>query len=173
MTKGTLRTVLLPGRSEGSEVPLVVTVLERPRTQEAEKSVTLRGDPRYSSANQPDGKRTTVLLAHERVQAQYHLALPQGNHLVEITAKHGMAGPVKIILRVNGKRWKTVTFGKNNNAYERKAVGILSNFSQGTLSAQLVNDAFTCTKDQLRSGQTAGCDRNAQVDALTFTRVGP
>lgn len=163
--------VLLPDRQGRPTVEHTVTVDGDTIRHEAERDVRLSGNPQFSSTKFTDGPRTVVSLARPRLSAVYTLQLPQHTYLVQAVLKHDAPGPVEAIFSVNGRGWKKIVLGKNDDSYELRTVGLLRDFDQGTLGVRLGKDSFTCEPQDLAAGDLAHCDRNLFLDEIRFIPV--
>lgn len=155
------------------QLPATVTEVGPPIITTAERTgrsaPRLVGDQSFSSDRQRHGLRTGLLLAHGRVRAEYVIAARPGDYLVELTAQHDRPAPVQIAVYVNERPWKVVTFRRGNGRFEQLPVGILRNFSRGTLTLRFVNDYFDAA--QFGATEDERHDRNAFIDEIRLTLI--
>ncbi len=155
------------------EIRATVVIAGPSRHVEGERTAVsapaLVGDQSFSSDRQRHGSRTGVLLAHEKVRAEYRVVVPRRKYLLEITAQHDRPAPVRIAVSVNGRSWKVVEFKRGNGRFATLPVGILRNFSGGTVAFRLLNDFFDRTA--FLASDDERHDRNAFIDKFTLTPV--
>lgn len=107
-----------------------------------------------------DGKRNIVRLAHGKALLEKAIKVPLANYWFEMTVKDDRPGPVKVAVVLNGKRWKTVTLNKNNDAYRTVRVGMLRRFKGGTIRFTLLNDTY-----DPKNPAHPPTDRNFEIDS--------
>lgn len=113
-----------------------------------------------------DGARRVVTLAHQGARLIRQVAVPAGHYWLDITAKHDRPGPVDIVIYLNNRAWKVIRLSQNDNVYRTHRVGLLKNFSGGTVQFRPLTDKF----DRANPANEER-DRNLHIDWWRLTTV--
>ena len=95
----------------------------------------------YSGVREDSGL-TVVTLAHEGARLAKKVAVPRDSYWLYVNAKHDKPGPVDMAVYINNKAWKVIRLEKQDNRYRTHRVGLLRNFTGGTIRFRFLNDVY-------------------------------
>lgn len=95
----------------------------------------------YSGVREDSGLKV-VTLAHSTARLAKKIVVPRDNYWLYVNVKHDKPGPVDMAVYLNNKAWKVLRFDKNDNKYRTHRVGLLRNFSGGTIRFRFLNDTY-------------------------------
>lgn len=142
------------GGGGGAESTTKSTAPGRTITFQIEKDHKITGA--YSGI---EPSKKTVVLGGSNASVERKVTVARGTYYLEVHAKHDKPGPVNMVVYLNNKAWKVVKLDKNDNKYRTHRLGLLKNFSGGTIRFRLLNDTFD-KKDPANTDK----DRNLHID---------
>jgi hypothetical protein len=89
-----------------------------------------------------DGGLTVVTLAHAKARLAKKVAVVKDSYWLYVNVKHDKPGPVDMAVYLNDKAWKVLRLDKGDDRYRTHRVGLLRNFSGGTIRFRFLNDAY-------------------------------
>ena len=131
------------------------------KTYQVEIGHRLEGD---HSGIVPAGNGQVAKIAHGRAILEGRVSVPRNNYWLNIRVRHDQPGPVDMAVYLNGRAWKTVRLTKADNNYYTHQVGLLRDFSGGTIRFRLLNDTYHTSRPT-----DEDTDRNLFVDWWQLT----
>jgi hypothetical protein len=89
-----------------------------------------------------DSGLTVATLAHSGARLAKKVVVSSDSYWLYVNVKHDRPGPVDMAVYLNDRAWKVIRLDKNDDRYWTHRVGLLRNFSGGTIRFRFLNDVY-------------------------------